>query len=458
MKLRKTLAAILTGAMLFGLAACGSPSTPSPAGSGSGSGSTPPATSTTPAPSGGDSTEITLWTYPVGKWADEATVKSLTDGFTAATGIKVTVEYLAYADGDDKVNAAITAKQTPDLVLEGPQRLVTNWGVGGHMVDLSDMFDDTDKAEIDPYALNACIAPTGEIYEYPLVMTAHCMAVNLDAFKEAGADQYLDLENHTWTTENFFKAVEALNSHFGQTVGAVYCVGQGGDQGTRALVNNLYGGTFVNSDHTGYTWDDEANIQALKALYDAAGIDYDASIAGGDEIALFYQGVLKMAFCWNIQQQLNPNQANTGAGLTMNGEEIAFMSFPTSDGKSQLCGGVWGFGIFDNGDQARIDASKQFIKYMCDSEKTADAVRTASFFAVRDTAEGTDLTHIWDDEPLMAEYTKLLPMLGEYYEDVPGWAQARTSWWNMLQKIGAGEDIASTVSTYMTEANTAAAG
>ena len=165
-----------------------------------------------------------------------------------------------------------------------------------------------------------------------------------------------------------------------------------------------------------------------------------------------------MAFCWNIQQQLNPNQANTGAGLTMNGEEIAFMSFPTSDGKSQLCGGVWGFGIFDNGDQARIDASKQFIKYMCDSEKTADAVRTASFFAVRDTAEGTDLTHIWDDEPLMAEYTKLLPMLGEYYEDVPGWAQARTSWWNMLQKIGAGEDIASTVSTYMTEANTAAAG
>ena len=458
MKLRKTLAAILTGAMLFGLAACGSPSTPSPAGSGSGSGSTPPATSTTFFFSGGDSTEITLWTYPVGKWADEATVKSLTDGFTAETGIKVTVEYLAYADGDDKVNAAITAKQTPDLVLEGPQRLVTNWGVGGHMVDLSDMFDDTDKAEIDPYALNACIAPTGEIYEYPLVMTAHCMAVNLDAFKEAGADQYLDLENHTWTTENFFKAVEALNSHFGQTVGAVYCVGQGGDQGTRALVNNLYGGTFVNSDHTGYTWDDEANIQALKALYDAAGIDYDASIAGGDEIALFYQGVLKMAFCWNIQQQLNPNQANTGAGLTMNGEEIAFMSFPTSDGKSQLCGGVWGFGIFDNGDQARIDASKQFIKYMCDSEKTADAVRTASFFAVRDTAEGTDLTHIWDDEPLMAEYTKLLPMLGEYYEDVPGWAQARTSWWNMLQKIGAGEDIASTVSTYMTEANTAAAG
>ena len=453
--MKKLLALLLAMTMVMALVACG--------GNSGQSNDTPPATQDQPqeppadaAPADGG--EITLWTYPIGDWGKEEKVKAITDAFTADTGISVKVEYLAYADGDDKVNSAITANAAPDLIMEGPERLVTNWGDKGYLVDLSDMFDDGDKSEINAAAMTACTHANGAVYEYPLVVTAHCMAINLNAFKEAGADQYLDLENHTWTTENFIKAVEALNSHFGQTVGAVYCVGQGGDQGTRALVNNLYGGTFVNSDHTGYTWDDEANIQALKALYDAAGIDYDASIAGGDEIALFYQGILKMAFCWNIQQQLNPNQANTGAGLTMNGEEIAFMSFPTSDGKSQLCGGVWGFGIFDNGDQARIDASKQFIKYMCDSEKTADAVRTASFFAVRDTAEGTDLTHIWDDEPLMAEYTKLLPMLGEYYEDVPGWAQARTSWWNMLQKIGAGEDIASTVSTYMTEANTAAAG
>ena len=456
MKLRKTLAAILTGAMLFGLAACGSPSTPSPAGSGSGSGSTPPATSTTPAPSGGDSTEITLWTYPVGKWADEATVKSLTDGFTAETGIKVTVEYLAYADGDDKVNAAITAKQTPDLVLEGPQRLVTNWGVGGHMVDLSDMFDDTDKAEIDPYALNACIAPTGEIYEYPLVMTAHCMAVNLDAFKEAGADQYLNLDTHTWTTDDFIKAVEALYSHYNATVGAVFCAGQGGDQGTRALVNNLYGGTFTNAEHTDYTWDDPLNVKALEQLKAMNGIEFDASLAGGDEIAKFYQGALKMAFCWNIAQQLDPNGAKTGAEKTVTGEQIAFMSFPSQDGNSKLQGGIWGFGIFDNGDQARIDAAKQFIKFMCDSAHTVDAVQAARYFAVRNSAEGTDLSTIWADNAIMNEYTKLMPFLGDYYQVTTGWAGARTEWWNMLQEVGAGNDIAQSVANHVAAANTAA--
>ena len=221
-------------------------------------------------------------------------------------------------------------------------------------------------------------------------------------------------------------------------------------------MNNLYGGTFTNEDHTAYTWDDPANIKALEELKAMDGIDFDASLVGADEIAKFYQGTLKMAFCWNIAQQLDPNTAGTGSGLTMNGEEIAFMSFPSETGESQLQGGIWGFGIFDNGNQAKIDAAKQFIKYMCDSEHTADAVKAANYFAVRDTAEGADLTGIWADNEIMNEYTKLMPYLGDYYQVTAGWTQARTSWWNMLQKIGQGDDITETVNTYLAEANAAA--
>ena len=378
--------------------------------------------------------------------------------FEADTGIKVNVEYLAYADGDDKVNAAISAKGAPDLIMEGPERLVANWGAKGYMVDLSDMLDDTDKAEINAAALTACTTADGKVYEYPVVMTAHCMAINKNAFEEAGALQYVDLDSHTWTTENFIKAVEALYAHYGETVGAVFCAGQGGDQGTRALVNNLYGGTFTAADHSAYTWDDPENIQALELLKGMDGIDFDASLQGGDEIVKFYQGILKMAFCWNIAQQLDPNAAGTGAEKTITGDDIVFMSFPSETGESKLCGGIWGFGIFDNGDDAKVEAAKTFIKYFADSEHTADAVKAANYFAVRDTAEGTDLSGIWADNAIMAEYNKLMPYLGDYYQVTGGWAQARTSWWNMLQDIGEGADIASTVETFMAEANAAVNG
>ncbi len=442
MKRSKLLSLLLAAAMMLSMAACGSKD------------NTPDDTQTPD--SGNEPTttteSITLWTYPIGNWGAEAEVKKMTDAFTAETGIKVTVEYLAYADGDDKVNAALSGGNAPDLIMEGPERLVANWGVNGHMVDLSDLFDDTDKAEINAAALAACTAADGAIYEYPLVMTAHCMGVNLDAFKAAGADQYLDLDTHTWTTENFIKAVEALYAYYGDTVGAVYCAGQGGDQGTRALVNNLYGGTYTNAEHTAYTWDDPKNVQALEMLRDLDGIAFDASLAGGDEIAKFYQGALKMAFCWNIAQQLNPNSAGTGAEKTVTGEQIEFMAFPSEDGTAKLQGGIWGFGIFDNGDAARIDAAKKFIKFMCDSENTAEAVRTANYFAVRDTAEGNDLSNVWSDNEIMAEYNVLMPMLGDYYQVTTNWAQARTSWWTMLQKVGEGADVADSVAKYAAEA------
>ena len=412
------------------------------------------------APAQGDTAgaaqEITLWTYPIGNWGKEDAVKALTDAFKADTGISVQVEYLAYADGDDKVNSAITANNAPDLIMEGPERLVANWGASGYMVDLSDMLTDQDRAEIQESVLTACTAPDGAVYEYPLVMTAHCMAVNVDAFKAAGADQYLDLETHTWTTEDFINAVEALYAHYGETVGAVYCAGQGGDQGTRALVNNLYGGTFTNAEHTQYTWDDPLNIKALEQLKSMEGIAFDASLAGGDEITKFYQGVLKMAFCWNIAQQLDPNTAGTGAEKTITGEQIAFMGFPSESGEPALQGGIWGFGIFDNGDPARIEAAKTFINYMANSEHTVDAVKTANYFPVRSAAGGVDLSTIWADNEIMDEYQVLMPYLGDYYQVTSGWAQARTSWWNMLQKVGEGADIASTVASYAAEANAAA--
>ena len=450
--MKKILALVLAMAMALALVACGSGGTISnPDGNAASTSNTGDAS--TGGETTGDGESITLWTYPIGDWGKEDVVKSLTDAFTAETGIKVTVEYLDYTNGDDKVNTAITAGQAPDIIMEGPERLVANWGANGYMVDLSDMLDDTDKSEIYESVMSACVDADGAMYEYPLVMTAHCMAVNVDAFKEAGADQYLDLESHTWTTEDFKAAVAALYDYYGATVGAVYCAGQGGDQGTRALVNNLYGGTFTNEDHTAYTWDDPANIKALEELKAMDGIDFDASLVGGDEIAKFYQGTLKMAFCWNIAQQLDPNAAGTGSGKTMNGEEIAFMSFPSETGESQLQGGIWGFGIFDNGDQAKIDAAKEFIKYMCDSEHTVEAVQAAKYFTVRDTAEGTDLTGVWADNEIMNEYSKLMPYLGDYYQVTTGWAGARTAWWNMLQKIGEGNDVTETVNTYLAEAN-----
>ena len=448
--MKKILAMLLALVMVFALAACGQQA--APAASNDAPAAAPAASNDTPAAAPAV-TELSLWTYPIGKWGDEATVKTFTDAFEAQTGIKVNVEFLAYGgDGDNKINTAISANQAPDMVMEGPERLAVQWGVQGHMVDLSDMLDDTDKAEINPSTIAAFTISDGTLTGYPLCMNAHCMAINYTRFQEAGVADVIDVDTRTWTTEGFIKAVNAL-SETNDTVAAVFCNGQGGDQGTRALVTNLYSGKFIDEARTGYEWNSDANVKALQLLNDLKGVNYDASIVGGDEQKLFRQGVLDMVFCWNISAFKNTDDGNE-VGKTLTGDEVLFMNFPSDDGKVELNGGMWGFGIFDNGDAARIEASKQFIKFVCDSDITAEAVKASSFFPARTAAEGNDLTGIFAGDDDMNIYNAtIMPNLGDYYTITPGFADVRTLWWNMLQKIGAGEDIPTVTADFTAQAN-----
>ena len=390
--------------------------------------------------SAADVTEISLWTYPIGKWGNEADVNEMLAAFNEVyPNIHVTVEYLAYGgDGDNKVASAIESKTTPDIVMEGPERLVANWGARGVMLDLADLWTDESKADIYESVAAACVSPEGAYYEYPLCMTAHTMAINKGVFEETGAWQYIDEETRTWTTENFFKAVQTLYDAGYENVGALFCNGSGGDQGTRALINNLYSGTFTNPEHTAYTFDSPENVKALEALMAQDGINVDAGINGGAEADTFAKGQLQMAFCWNAGTENARLEALEG-----NEVEAFAMSFPTDDGKVELCGGIWGFGIFDNGDEARAEAAKTFIRWACDEE--VDGCLSSGFFSVR--ASHADTTSV---------YSMFLPLMGDYYQVVPGWSEARTAYAEMLQAIGTGTPVADAVTTFAAAANAAA--
>ena len=396
--------------------------------------------------------DITLWTYPIGNWTNAETVDAIIANFNAVyPNISVTVQYLDYQSGDDQVTSAIEAGTTPDIIMEGPERLVTNWGAAGKMLDLSDLWTEEALADISATSeavVAACKGVDGKYYEYPLCMTTHCMVIDRAAFEAADALQYLDEETRTWTTDGFVSALRALTEAGFNPTGIVYCGGQGGDQGTRALVNNLYSGQFTNADHTAYTADSEENIKGLQLLVDLVNegvLTADPSIVAGDEIALFCNGTAKMSFCWNASAAVS-NKASLAEGI-----DPLPMAFPSDDGVPELCGGIWGFGIFDNGDEAKAAAAKEFIKFVCDdAEQGPQSVYATGFFPVRasfgDIYTGTDKAE-------NAEFSIFMPYLGDYYNVTPGWNTQRTEWWNMLQRIFAGGDVATEVGVYVTNSN-----
>ena len=386
-----------------------------------------------------DAVTISLWTYPIGKWTDEATVKEFIAAFNEVhPEITVKVEYLDYTNGDDKINTAIEGGQAPDIVMEGPERLIANWGAKGLMLDLSDLV----PAGTYEGVASSCTSASGAVYELPVCMTAHCMAINKDVFEAADALQYIDLDNHTWTTENFFKAVQAVYDAGNDYVGTVFCGGQGGDQGTRALVTNLCGGTYANPEHTEYTYASEENATALSLLCNQDGITFDPAIVASDEIQNFVNGTFQMAFCWNATQEVNNADA-----LTF---DVFPMAFPAPDGVPSLQGGIWGFGIFDNKDEARANAAKEFIKFLtANDEVYAKVVEATNFQPVRDVAG------VYEGNELMAEYALMNPMMGDYYQITKGWTTARTEWWNMLQRVGESDGTVEAILVELTAAQDA---
>lgn len=389
--------------------------------------------------SGTDDVELTLWSFPVGSWGNPTAVSSTLTGFHGKfPDVHISVEYLSYETGDEEVNQAVAAGNPPDLILEGPERLVANWGDQGWMVDLSDLWDSDQAGGIYGNVRKACQHRDGAYYVFPLCMTAHCMAINYDMFQEAGALQYIDEETHTWTTEGFINAVQALAASGQESAGILYCKSQSGDQGTRALVTNLYGGTFTDAAHTSYTVDSEENRKALQLLYDLGGISFEPSLSSADAIERFCNKETAMCFCWNASVEVQQ---------TLNNPELDFsifpMAFPTDQDAPELQGGIWGFGIFNQSGEEQIEAAKDFIRYITENDAAyTRAVLIASYWPVR------DIGNIYENDKLMTEYSIFAPYMGDYYQITPGWADARTAWWQTLQKIGAGTDVAEAVKNF----------
>ncbi len=397
--------------------------------------------------------DITLWTYPIGNWTNAETVDAIIANFNAVyPNISVTVQYLDYQSGDDQVTSAIEAGTTPDIIMEGPERLVTNWGAAGKMLDLSDLWTEEALADISATSeavVAACKGVDGKYYEYPLCMTTHCMVIDRAAFEAADALQYLDEETRTWTTDGFVSALRALTEAGFYPTGIVYCGGQGGDQGTRALVNNLYSDYFVTEDGSSYNANSANNVKALELLQSMVAdgsLSANASFQASDELQAFANQTCAVTFCWNY--------SNYGQYASQTQFTPYAVAFPSDDGEPELeMAGPYGFCVFDNGDDARAEAAKTFIKFICDDPETGVlAAQTTGFFPVH--ADWGDIYADAEDADIRAPFSLMGNYVGRYYNLTGGWTEQRALWWPLLTDIMLnGADVQTAADEYVAEAN-----
>ena len=424
-KMKRFLALALTMTMVLALAACGQKEeTPAEEGTPEGV------------------TEITWWAFPT-FGVDSGYEQQVADAFMAANpDVKVNVEIIDFTSGADALTSAITAGTAPDVLFDAPGRII-EYGNAGNLVPLDDMIESLKSDIASESLLETCVGADGSYYMYPISSSPFYMGLNKEALEEANALQYVNLEgDRTWTTENFVKMCEALRDAGVTTVpGIVYCGGQGGDQGTRALVNNLYSSSIVGEDGK---WNVDANgvkaLELLKSMYDSKALDAGFSMAAADELQQFQQETCAMTFCWG-----------TSNAMSYASEDYTQISvpFPSDDGVPELEYLVNGFCVFDNGDDAKAEASKRFISFICDdAEWGPKSVVQTGAFPVR--ASFGNLYEGNDEMSLLSSWSQYY---GPYYNTRAGFAAMRPLWFNMLQQVFNGTPVQEAADAFNTGAN-----
>ncbi|OFK57900.1 sugar ABC transporter substrate-binding protein [Globicatella sp. HMSC072A10] len=353
--------------------------------------------------------------------------------------IKVEYQKLDFTDGPAKIETALQSQTNPDVIYDAPGRII-DWASKGYLAP----FTDVDTSTLIEAAVKAS-SFEDELYLYPQGIAPFLMAVNVGLTDELGVTDLLplDSEDRNWTVDEFQAFLEAVNNAEGDTIPTVvYSKSQAGDQGPRAFVSNLFGSWITNDEVTEYTINNEAGVKALEWIKEQAPtgiLGQGAALEAKDALEYFKSGKAALSIL-----------ASPGLAAQWEDVDFKFLPFPNVDKAPKYEYLVAGPAVFDNGDDAKIEAAQLFVDFMINDEVWGKRtlLATGNFSA----KEGE--TGLYENEEL-AFAEKLSDQFGAYYNTIPGYARMRPLWFPLLQGVLSGdtEDVKAALDAFVEEAN-----
>ena len=378
---------------------------------------------------------ISWWTYPVfvqdeGQ-KDGTYEQGLIQQFNKKyPNIKVNLKVLDYTEGPEQIQSLIDTEggELPDVLLDEPGR-ISSYARAGVLEELDDMFPEEVTSDMVSEGLLSACRSDGHYVMYPLSASNYVMAFNRYMVEGSGAMELMNREGAcTWTTEAFEQVLECLD-HSGFNGGMLYCSGIAGDYATRSFITNLYDGSLMNEDRTGYTMNSEENQKALskcREWMEKGWLMNGSGSSGADAVASFVNGDSSYCLLWSLPQALSNAQA-----LAENGVDVIIMPYPSEDGIPSLEYMMNGFCIFHTEDEKKVQAARYLVDFLCNDESVAvENIIRSGAFPVR-----SSMGDVYAGNEEAQLYEALLSYSGTYYNKVEGFEEMRVYWYQMLAEI-----------------------
>ena len=130
-----------------------------------------------------------------------------------------------------------------------------------------------------------------------------------------------------------------------------------------------------------------------------------------------------------INDQLAISMTNSATATTLNLAKTGFANFPSLDGAGYNTSFVTGFEIFDNGDEAKLEAAKAFIRFFYENETLMDYAQIG-LPASRSTAQRVS-EHVFMQDAYLANAVNTV----DFTANNPNWRGVRNVFYRHIHDL-----------------------
>ena len=443
--MKKFLAALMAGAMVLSLAACGGGG----GGGGAASSGKNPSGSGTPAPSGGgDKIAISVIAAEYGQNTKDWWANFQNDFNAANEGIDLSVQVVSWNDIYTVVNTRIANNDAPDILNID---VFADYQADDLLLPATDYVSDETYAKMYPAFLEQSEID-GTVWAIPDLASARAMYYNVDILAQA------EVEVPT-TWDELTAACKAIKEKCPDVY--PWGIDMTTDEGQAAFAYYVWnnGSDFTDADGN-WALNSDANVEAIEYAVSLVKDGYtntDPTTETRYKLQdLFGAGKLAMVIGPNsIPTYIADNYAKAE---TPKEEQInyAFAAIPTNGGNPSVSAGVMDrFMCFDNGhSDEKLEAIKTFFDFFYEDTRYSDWVLMEGFLPA--TSAGGEIVAASD--PDMAPWVDIVGSCKFYPTAKAEWANVKQGVINVEQQALMGGNVQELLDELQAEIEAEAAG
>lgn len=277
--------------------------------------------------------------------------------------VTIDITVFSLTEEEASITDCFDTEDAADILYEGYFNMA-GYVHTGRVVPLDDIITENIKSDI-PDSLWNMSKVNGKTYMMPYLSLQNIIVYNKALFRQAGLDQFVSdqPEIQSWKLEEWEEILDTLAKNRPDSVFPMimFAKNEQGDTHIMTLLRS-HGSKFFDKNGR-FQVNTPEGVEALSWIKEGYEKNWFPkrceNLEMVDNVNLFSHGQLAIYISNNT-------------ALAFDGLDVGYSNFPSMDGKGMATSFVTGFEVFDNGDPEKVEAAKDFVKFIYETEQWLD--------------------------------------------------------------------------------------